>query len=351
MSAIDIHAHLIPRSLTNDVSRLARDFPNVGVEGDAEGPRRFRFGQGSWTRPVMPGLLNVEARLAALERQHVRHQMNGGWLDAFGYELPTEEGVRWSRFLNDRLGECLHDQGDGRLSAWATVPLMDGEAAAAEAERAKGLGFRGIMIGSWVPPSDGREAMPLDDTRLEALWSKAAELRMPIFVHPSFEAENPRAQEWGMDNAVLRPSETSLAVARLLMKGIPQRHPDLTLILAHGGGTLPYLWGRLLANADLLRRRGAEIPDLSAGWSRLYFDSLVFDPRALEYLVEMASPSQIMLGSDAPFPIGDPDPRRVVDTERLGLDAQQRALILAGNAHRLGLAPQTTQDQGGGLSC
>lgn len=349
MQAIDIHAHLVPRSLTTDVNRLLRDFPNVAVEGDADGPRRFRFGRSAWTRSVMPGLLDVQRRLGLMERQHVTHQINGGWLDAFGYELPAPEGVRWSRFLNDRLSECVNGVGHGRLSAWATVPLMDGEAAAAEAERAHGLGFRGIMIGSWVPPSDDREAMPLDDSRLEPFWSRAAELRMPIFVHPSFEGENPRAKDWGLDNAVLRPGETSLAMARMLMRGIPQRYPDLTLIIAHGGGTLPYLWGRLLANAELVRLRGGDVPDLADGWSRLYFDSLVFDPGALGYLIGMAGASQILLGSDAPFPIGDTDPRRVV--ERGALAEPDRARILAGNAERLGLRPDAGHGPGGGTSC
>ena len=105
------------------------------------------------------------------------------------------------------------------------------------------------------------------------------------------------------------------AIARMLFSGHFLKYPDMTFVLSHGGGALPYLIGRLARNRDI---HPGEYADPVAGFAKLYFDSVLFDPRALRFLAEVAGAEKIMLGSDYPFPIGDPDPAKVVREAKLG---------------------------------
>jgi len=121
-----------------------------------------------------------------------------------------------------------------------------------------------------------------------------------------------------------------VTLARLLYAGVPARYPGAKLVVAHGGGALPYVLGRLVRN-HLIDPGGTADPVES--FARLHFDSVVFDPAVLEFLVAKAGPDRVMLGSDYPFPIGDLAPRSVV--ERAALPDAHRGQILGGNAARL----------------
>ncbi len=121
----------------------------------------------------------------------------------------------------------------------------------------------------------------------------------------------------------------ALGLARLLYAGVPARFSGMKLVVAHGGGALPYVLGRLVRNH--LVSPGTADPLES--FAQLYFDSVVFDPAALSFLAAKAGVSRVLLGSDYPFGIGDPEPRRVVD--RAALSEAGRAAILGRTAARL----------------
>jgi len=251
----------------------------------------------------------------------------------FGYSLPADEGAAWNRFVNDTLRASLAEAStvDVRYLPLATVPLQNGALAAEELSRACALGHAGAMIGTFVPAPDG--GRDLDHPDLEPFWARAAALGMPVFVHPVYGGgSDARIHDFGLANAVARPNETALAMSRVLYAGVPLRHPALKLVIAHGGGSLPPLLGRLARNFDVLRAAGENVADPLAGFAHLYFDSVVFAPDTLRALLEVARADGIMLGSDDPFPIGDPEPRAVIEAPELELDAGQRRDLLAGNA-------------------
>jgi aminocarboxymuconate-semialdehyde decarboxylase len=91
-------------------------------------------------------------------------------------------------------------------------------------------------------------------------------------------------------------------VSRLLFAGVPVRHPDLAVVVAHGGGGVPYAPGRLKRNATIT----PGLADPAAGFERLHFDTVVYEPAALRYLLVVAGDDRVMLGSDYPLPIQDP---------------------------------------------
>jgi aminocarboxymuconate-semialdehyde decarboxylase len=334
--AIDVHAHHVPadflRRLREGSTRTS--FPHVQIEDVDGGGVRMKIADEPWTRPVAPGLLTIDGRTERLAGRAIVAQLNGGWLDVFGYSLPAQEGAAWSTFLNDTLRESLvsASTADVTYLPLATVPLQDGALAAAELARAAGDGHVGAMIGTWIQTAAG--GRDLDDPDLEPFWATAAALGLPVFIHPVFAGggDDKRIHDWGLANAVARPNETALAMSRVLYGGVLERHPELKLIVAHGGGALPAVMGRLARNYGLLHAAGETVADPSAGFAKLYFDSVVFSPHALRALLAVARPGGVMLGSDDPFPIGDPQPRAVIESPELDLADAERRKLLGGNA-------------------
>jgi aminocarboxymuconate-semialdehyde decarboxylase len=336
-AAIDIHAHHVPAGVLRRIREAAtrKQFPHCLAEETAGGGIRLKIGDEPWTRPVSPGLVALDKRTQKLASRTIVAQLNGGWTDLFGYSLPAEEGAAWSAFMNDALHESLAEASSNDVTylPLATVPLQDGVLAAAELGRAVQRGHHGAMISTWIPLATGG-GRDLDDPDLEPFWARAAELGAPVFVHPVFAGggADARIHDLGLANAVARPSETALAMTRLLYAGVLDRHPQLKLVVAHGGGALPPILGRLARNYELLREAGENVADPQAGFAKLYFDSIVFSTHALRALLAVTRPGAIMLGSDDPFPIGDPEPRRVIEASELEITNAERNRLLAGNA-------------------
>jgi aminocarboxymuconate-semialdehyde decarboxylase len=313
---IDTHAHFTPQPTLDALHRALAHFPSIELlhEGD---DYRLAFAGGAPTRPLSARLRDGDHRLEWMTGQGLDVQVTGGWLDSFGYQLPPAEGLAWSRFLNEHLAAAT--AGIDRLVPLATVPLQDGRAAATVVAEAVAAGFAGVMIGTQPKGGEGM----LDDADLDPFWEAAAGLGVTVYVHPMFGCGDPRLLDYDMINAVGRGVDTTTAVARLLFSGHLERYAGMRLVLSHGGGAIPYMLGRLARNHDIHPGRYA---DPVAGFRRLYFDSVLFDAGALRFLCGCAGPERVMLGSDYPFPIGDPDPTRVVRDADLGEPATRRIL-------------------------
>jgi len=313
---IDIHAHFIPRQLYARFDANAAKFPGVRLLRDDK-TVRVQFPGGEPTRPISPKLSDLAERQAWMDANGVDHQLVGGWLDSFGYELPAGEGLAWSRYYNDCMHEALRDE--TRFTPLATVPLQDGKLAAEVLGEALERGFGGAMIGTLPKGLSGN----LDDPSLDPFWETASKLGAAIFMHPMFLCGEPRLAEYDLVNAVGRLADTTIAVSRLLFSGHLLRFPGMKFVLAHGGAALPYALGRLIRNHVISQGKYA---DPRKGFEAMYFDSCVFDAEALEFLAKKSSPERIMLGSDMPFPIGDPAPTKVVQSAAFS-DAERKHIL------------------------
>ncbi len=320
---IDTHSHHVPEPMLDEMVRTAGRFPSIELLHSA-GAYRLVFAGGRPTRPVMPGLRSVEPRLAWMSEQSIDQQVCAGWLDAFGYGIPADEGLAWSRFVNQHLKRFASD--NPGFVPLATVPLQDGEIAAGALEEAMAEGFAGAMIGT--RPKDGAGA--LDDSDLDPFWHKAAETGATLYIHPMFGSDDVRLHDYGMMNTIGRVNDETIAVARLLFTGHFIRFSGMNVVLSLGGAALPYVLGRLTANYK--DDDGLE-HDPREGLARLYFDSIVYDPPALRYLIDLVGADHIVLGSDYPFSIGDLEPSKVVYDA--ALDEAATAAILGGTAQRL----------------
>jgi aminocarboxymuconate-semialdehyde decarboxylase len=325
---VDVHAHCVPAAA---LATLRREGGRFGVELlERDRVPAARIAGRVVTGPLRPELVDVERRLAAMDACGVRLQLLSSFVDLLAYALDARAGARYARMFNEALAATAarHPQ---RLAALATVPLQAPQRAASELRHAvQRLGMVGVEIATTV---DGTE---LDDAGLAPFWHAAEELACLVLVHPHDPLAGRGVTRHFLGNLVGNPAETTVAVAHLVLGGVLERVPALRLCVVHGGGFLPYQAGRL----DRGWRSGppaaaAHLSVPPSRWlRRLYYDTIVHAPQALAYLIDFAGAEQVLLGSDYPFEMGEPDPVGAVRALP-GLDPAARALILEGNARRL----------------
>jgi aminocarboxymuconate-semialdehyde decarboxylase len=320
---VDAHAHFVPGDILDTLCAERRLFPSVEVLGERAAVR-LAFAGKEPTRPVAPKLSDVAQRKDWLGKRGIDRQVVGGWLDMFGYELPPDEGADWCRFLNGVMLSAA--AATGQLAPLACVPLQSGKRAAEILEAALAQGFHGAMIGTQPKGMGGA----LDDPDLEPFWEAASALKATIFLHPMFACGDDRLNDYDLVNAVGRLTDTTIALARLLYSGHLQRHPGVNLVVSHGGAALPWALGRLRRNNAIHPGQYADALD---GFRRLYFDTVLFETRALRYLCDLAGADKIVLGSDHPFPIGDDEPLKILDAS--AFNAAERTAILGATARRI----------------
>jgi aminocarboxymuconate-semialdehyde decarboxylase len=314
---VDIHNHFLPvetvRSLPVDVRFEERDGVTHFI--DTRGHDFALSGE----------LIDLDAQRAAMVRQRVDCRALVPPPFYLQYELPAEQGVLWARGINDGIAEAARS-GARAFVGFGTVPLQDVNASIAELARATSeLGLRGIEIATNI------NGVELDDPSLEPFWAALEQTGVPLLIHPHYVAGAKRMQAYHLRNLIGNPLETALAGARLIFGGVLKRHPDLVVILSHGGGALPGIAGRLEQGRRARTECPGELP-FAEELKSLYYDTIVFDQGALRQLVDAVGADRIVLGTDAPFDMSEADPVAFVKTA--GLSDAQVATILA-NANNL----------------
>jgi aminocarboxymuconate-semialdehyde decarboxylase len=220
----------------------------------------------------------------------------------------------------ERQNEALAAMRSERVDVLGTCPIDRPELLA----ELVAAGFAGVEIAA----SSGGDYPGHE--RYRDFWAAAAESGALVFIHPTTNAfPQPIFQQHYLFNLVGNPVETTLAAADMVMTGLMDAHPDLKVVLAHGGGTLMSLRGRL-HHAQTFKPPGI---DVKAAIGRFYFDTVVFDAGVLRALLDFAGADRVLLGSDYPFDMGDANPTGIV--RELGLPADEEAAILGGNYERL----------------
>jgi aminocarboxymuconate-semialdehyde decarboxylase len=322
---VDVHVHYIAPAVFESLRRGGAGSGVRLLPGDGV---RLQVGDEAPTRPLLPALHTLDLHTRFFAERGIDTAVFGPLMDVAGYSLPPVEGAAWSRLQNEALAAALAGP-PGAHRGLATVPLQDPALAAAELTVAvRDLGLRGAMID---PNALGR---PLGDAAFDPFWKAAADLAAPVVLHPFLLEAVERFGRHYLHNLVGYPFETTLAAASLIMGGTLDRFPALDVVLVHGGGFLPYHIGRFdraHQTRPEARAGGAAMP--SGYLRRFHYDTLVQRPEALGYLVRTVGHDRVVLGSDHPFWMGDPDPCRVVRDARLAGD--EEAAILGGNAARL----------------
>lgn len=302
---VDVHAHYVPPRI---LAALERDTAPAGVQLHSApgGSRCVHFTYGVTLRPFHPQLLDLDARWRFMDAQHVDRQILSVWTDLCGYGLEADAAARWHRLMNEAMTEVAQ-QHPQRLAALASVPLQDPARAAAElAYSVRQCGAVGGVIGTNI---EGRN---LDAPALDEFWSAVVELGVPLFLHPVEPMIPARVQQHYLHALTYYLYDTTTTVGAMLFSGVLDRFPGLQLILSHGGGFFPYHAGRfdiIYTNLPPTRAHLAQPP--SAYLPRFYYDTIVHHPTALQFLATMVGYERLLLGTDYPFPVTDPDPLRM----------------------------------------
>lgn len=310
---VDVHAHL----LLPDVEALVADAPALAdaraLDARRNGPAALAV-NGPMIASRIGRLTDVGARTAAMDTQGVDVQLVSPSPSHYHYWADRQTATKIYEAANTATAAHCAAAPD-RLRGLGLVPLQHPELCAEALDHALGLGLLGVEISSHAP---GRE---LSDPAYEPLWARAEQTGALVFLHPFGCTLDERLDQWYLSNTVGQPVENAVALSHLIFSGVLDRHPELKIVAAHGGGYLPTYLGRSDHAWSARSDAGAGCAHLPSSYlRRIWFDSLVHDPHVLRELVRVAGAERVLLGSDFPFDMGSEDPVAALRAARLPAD-------------------------------
>lgn len=323
---IDIHCHRECLAAATMVKPEADRLGKAPLQVGNDLTRKVNKRQLTELRPKMD---SIEVRIADMDAMGVDIQA----LSVSPYQLFhwTEDDLATRVFqtINDDLAKVVADNPD-RFVALGAIPMQDSTQAVSELKRcATELGFRGIEMATHI---DGVE---ISSPKYDGFWEEVEQLGLVVFLHPTGFTEPSRLMDHYFVNTIGHPLEETICAGRLIFDGVMERHPGLKFVFAHGGGFLPLYWGRFdhaYHARDDVRQNLPKPP--SEYLAMFHFDTMVFDPRQLGYVIDRYGADHVLLGTDYPYDMGESDPLGLLnEVDRLS-DAD-RALIAGGNAARL----------------
>ncbi len=320
---IDFHTHYYPPAY---LEALRKGPSIVRIDDDEAGNPRLHY-PGDYNTAV-PGHRDIAFREPDVTKQGVDLQVLTLTTPGTHVEEPAR-AVQLARLVNDAFADVVRTRGK-HFTALATLPLNDPAASVTELRRAmKDLGFKGAMLFSNV------NGVPLADARYEPLYQAANEMNAILHVHPTNPANVDAMKEFWLMPLVGFLYDTTLAGARLVFAGVPERYPRIRWVLGHLGGAIPYLAERLDRGYKAFEECRVNIPRPPSTYLRhFYLDTVNFDPSALRLAIDFAGIDHILAGSDYPHAIGSiPSMRESIGA--LGISAADKERIFSGNARAL----------------
>jgi aminocarboxymuconate-semialdehyde decarboxylase len=307
MLKIDIHTHIIPEHLPNFKEKYGYGgFINL----DHHKPCCARMMMDDkFFREIQDNCWDPDKRIQECNHHHIDVQVLSTIPVMFSYWAKPMDVLDLSMFLNDHLADIVHRY-PKRFVGLGTVPLQHPELAIKELERCMKIGLKGVQIGSHV------NEWNLNAPELFPFFQAAQEMNAAIFVHPWDMMAKEKMTEYWLPWLVGMPAESSLAICSMIFGGVFERLPNLKVAFAHGGGSFPATIGRIEHGFNVR-------PDLVAVHNevnpreylnRIYLDTLVHDPLKLDYLLNLMGPNQLALGTDYPFPLGELEPGKLIES-------------------------------------
>ena len=320
---IDTHCHVIVEEMT--APGVPADWrPSIRREDG-----RYRLGfRGREINSVVGEFTDIAVMLAEAAAAGVDHLLLSPWINLVPVGAGPDEARLICQVQNEALAAAAAAH-PGRISAVGAVALQDPVLAARQlAELVTVPGLCGVEI----PASVGGRY--LGDDFFLPFWEAAAQTGALVFIHPATHGLGvPALDGYYLWNSVGNPLETAVTAAHIAVAGVMERFSGLRVLLAHGGGALPVVRGRLrraFAMRPEPRARCQAGPDESL--RRFYYDTVTHDEDLLADLIRYAGAEQVLLGSDRPFDMGTGHP--VDEVRALGLGSGED-LVLSGNAARL----------------
>jgi aminocarboxymuconate-semialdehyde decarboxylase len=322
--AIDVHCHYIPEAYWRHIQQEAR----FGVRLTWGEGQKGQLRVGSKEYRVSREFFDLGLQIARMDRLGVSVAVISLATPLINYSAPESEAVRAAEIFNDDLAR-VRREGRGRFEGWAFLPMQNPEAGARELRRSvQQLGLRGGHIASNV---SGRY---LSDPAYGPIFEAAVALDVPLFVHPSNPPGQDRLGDYELEVVTGYLFDSTLNIFHAIFGGLLDRYPALKLCVAHVGGYALLLRGRMQREVDthpeLARRIQRPVGEYL---KRLYYDTICFEAGYLDYAANVVGSNRLVLGSDAPFLLGEPDP--VAFVRKVFGDGRPSQQILHENADTL----------------
>lgn len=278
---------------------------------------------------IKPKMDFLDVRLGDMDEAGIDVQAVAIAVYQYYYWADADLGAKVSRLMNEELVEATSKHSD-RFAPLGTVPLQDTEAAVQELRYlVQELGMRGIEIGTHV---EGEE---ISSPRLAPFWAEVERLGAVVVIHTQGATHPERLQGHNFVNIIGHAFEATLAQAHLIFDGVMEQHPGLKIVVVHGGGYLPAYAGRIDHGWRAREDISEGVPQLPGSYlRRFYFDTMVFEPDQLQFLVDKYGADHVLLGTDYPYDMGEEDPLAFIGRAE-GLTQEQVDQISGGNAARL----------------
>lgn len=300
---IDLHSHVIPPSIVEAIKADPKAFSaRVEEPAEAGGLRKIVHDQG-YVYPLFNEFFDPEAKLESMDRKGIDRSVISPAPPMFYYWADADLALRVAQIVNDGVAGMCNCHAH-RLSGMATLPMQHPDAAVAELERCvREHGFKAVEIGTSI------EGAQLSEEKFRPVLRRASELGVFVFAHPYYVGSKSGLENYYLTNLLGNPLDTAVAVSNLIFSGTMDELPDLKILLAHGGGFTPYQIGRLVHGHKVRHETCAHTKSNPKDLlRRFYFDSLVFEPQALRYLIDLVGSDRIAIGTDSPFDMADQAP-------------------------------------------
>lgn len=331
ISGIDVHTHIVPERFPA-YPGSGRDVPWPSMRDAGCGHAHVVIA-GKNYRTVTHTCWDVAARTREMDEMRIACQALSPMPELLSYWLPLADATVMCRYLNETIASMI-DGAPQRFFGLGAVPLQDLDAAIAELEFVRrDVKLAGVEVASHV------NGVSIGDPRFEPFFAAAESLGAAVFVHALRPAGKDRlVGPAPLEQVVAFPGDIALAGASMITGGTLERHPRLRIALSHGGGALALVLPRLEHGWKCFPAIKDSMPHPPGSYARrFYVDTLTYSPRTLQLVVETFGADRVMIGTDYPFAIRDPDPHATVDA--LALDAATAAALREGNARAfLGLS-------------
>ena len=302
---VDIHTHILPKEIPNFAKKFGYgEF--IQLEHHKPCCAKMMMND-QFFREVESNCWDGKARIDECDRHQVDVQVLSTVPVMFSYWTNPKDGLEISKFINDDLIKVV-DQSPKRFVGLGNIPMQDPDLAIKELERCKAIGMKGVQIGSHINDHN------LSDPMFFPVYEACEALDMSLFVHPWWWMAKEKMDKYWLSWLVGMPMETSLAICSMIFSGVFEKFPNLRVAFAHGGGSFPATIGRIEhgfnVRPDLVAVDNNINPKDYLG--KFWLDSIVHDPKMLDYTTDLVGEDNVAMGSDYPFPLGELEPGKMI---------------------------------------
>ncbi len=330
---VDFHCHILVPAIERLVATLPEKAAEVEQLEMASGAASTDHNKRVMLPMAGPKLTSLEVRLKDMDDMGVDRQVISPTPTQYYYWADRDLATVLVKEQNEAIATACAKHPD-RLSGLGNVSLQHADLAESQLEYlVTQLDLKGVEISSSV------NGVSLGDETLVRFWRKANELKCVVFIHPFGTTMGDRLNRYYLSNLIGQPLETTIALSELIFSGTLDRYENVKIVAAHGGGYLPTYIGRSDHGFEVRPEARSCKMAQRESLKKVWFDSVVYDAMALRHLIDEVGASQVVVGTDYPFDMGDFAPHKLMATVASLTEAERRAL-LGGNALALLGLPQ-----------